>query len=77
MTHAPTLAVMSVKEQALHSIQQLPENVTWDEIEERVRMLAAIQRGEDAIAAGKIVPHEEVKKRLRQWIGQSTGQSPR
>lgn len=68
---------MSVKEQALRSIQELPENVTWDEIEERVRALAAIQRSEDAIAAGMIVPHEEVRKRLRQWIGQSTGHGPR
>ena len=50
------------------SIQELPENATWEEVEERIRFLAAIEKGRDDIKSGKVIPHEEVKKNLEKWL---------
>jgi predicted transcriptional regulator len=59
---------MSTKEIALASIKELPDTATWEEIEERVRFLAAIEKGRQDIRQGKIVPHQEVRRQLDQWL---------
>lgn len=59
---------MIVKELALESIRELPETVSWEEIEERIHFLAGIERGRKEILEGKIVPHQEVKESLKEWI---------
>lgn len=53
---------------AIKTIQELPDSATWEEIEERVRFLAAIDKGLEDIQAGKVVPHNEVKESLRKWV---------
>ena len=59
---------MSTKEIALASIKELPDSVTWDEIEDRIRFLAAIEKGRQDIRQGKVVPHEEVRVQLDRWL---------
>jgi predicted transcriptional regulator len=59
---------MSTKELAINTIRDLPESATWEDIEERIRFLAAIERGRKDIREGKVVPHEEVKKQLAEWL---------
>ena len=61
-------AGMTKKEIAIKTIQDLPDSATWEDIEERVRFLAAIDRGLADIKAGKIIPHEEVKESLKEWL---------
>jgi len=55
---------MSNKDLVIETIRKLPEDATLDEICEEIAILAAIRRGEEAADAGKVVPHEEVKKRF-------------
>lgn len=59
---------MSTKEIALASIQELPDSASWEDIEERVRFLAAIEKGRRDIREGKVVPHEEVRAQLDRWL---------
>lgn len=59
---------MSNKEAVLEAMRRMPEDVSLEEISEEIALLAAIQRGEEAAAAGRVVPHEEVKQRLASWI---------
>lgn len=59
---------MSTKEIALQTIQGLPDDTSWEEIEERIHFMAAIERGRRDIQDGKLIPHEEVKESLREWI---------
>ena len=59
---------MSTKEQAIKSIQELPDDADWVAIEERIRFLAALERGMDDIRQGKVVPHEAVKRDLEEWL---------
>lgn len=58
---------MSEKAFVLETVQKLSEDSTIDEIVEALSILAAIRRGEEAAEAGKLVSHEEVKRRFDSW----------
>ncbi|MBN2589947.1 MAG: hypothetical protein JXA96_08785 [Sedimentisphaerales bacterium] len=59
---------MTSKEIAIKTIQELPDSVTWTDIEERIRFLSAIDKGLDDIKSGKLIPHEDIKESLKQWL---------
>jgi hypothetical protein len=65
--NGPRCVAMSNKELVLETLRKLPEEVSLEEISEEIAILAAIRRGEQAADEGKVVPHEEVKKRLASW----------
>jgi predicted transcriptional regulator len=52
----------SAKQQARELLDQLPDNVTWDEIAYRVEVHASIERGLADSDAGRVTPQEEVEK---------------
>ena len=62
------ILLMTTKEKAIKTLQELPDTVSWADIEERIRFLAAIERGMDDIKAGRVVPHQEVKESLKQRL---------
>lgn len=61
---------MSTKELALDTIQGLPEDASWQDIEERIRFVAAIERARQEVREGKVVPQEEVRALLEEWISE-------
>lgn len=58
---------MSNKELVIEAVRELPEEASLDEIAERISILAAIRRGEDAADAGRVISHEEMKARAATW----------
>ena len=58
---------MSDKEAAIEAIRKLPDTATMEEISEDVAILASLRRAKQASEAGKLVTHEEVKRRLASW----------
>ena len=59
---------MSQKEIVLHAISELPDDVSLQEIADRIEFLAAIQKGMDQLDCGEGIPHEEVKRQLAAWL---------
>lgn len=59
---------MSTKELAMETIKGLPENTSWQEIEERIHFLAAIEKSREEVRRGEVVPHEEVRDLLDGWL---------
>ena len=59
---------MSTKELAIDSLKALPETATWEEIQERIRFMAAIEKGRQDMREGRLVAHESIQHELRQWI---------
>ena len=58
---------MSDKQMVMDVVRELPEESTLEEILEQVRILAALQRSAEDADAGRVIPHEEVKKRAASW----------
>jgi predicted transcriptional regulator len=54
----------SPKQLALHAVEQLPDDASLEDAMERLYVLASIEQGRADIAAGRTIPHEEVRRRL-------------
>lgn len=59
----------SEKQLAAQALDRMPESVSLEQICEELGILAAIRKGEQAAAEGRVVPHEEVKLRSAMWTG--------
>jgi predicted transcriptional regulator len=59
---------MSIKETLLSSFQNLPDNASWEEAEERFRFLAAIDEARAQLDRGEGIPHEEIKRQVLSWF---------
>lgn len=58
---------MSAKELALKVISDLPENASWQEVEERIRFVAAVKEGLDELDRGLGIPHKKIKDEFQTW----------
>ena len=58
---------MTDKQAVLDALQRLPESATLDEITEELRIMAAVRRGRDDIAAGRTKTHAEAEKLMESW----------
>ncbi len=53
-----------VKEEAKKIIEKLPEQATWDDIIYESYVKKKLEVALKAAEEGRVIPHEEVKKRL-------------
>lgn len=59
---------MTAKEQALEAIRQMPDSATIEDIMEVLYVRKKIAEGMADVEAGRIVSHEDAKKRFEQWL---------
>ncbi len=57
-------SMSSIKEEVHRLADQLPDGATWDEVMYEIYVRQKIAAGEAAIAGGRTVPHDEVRKRF-------------
>jgi len=63
MTITPTL-----KETAIHTIEELPENATWDDVQDRINFVVGVHKGLRELDDGKGIPHDHVRQEFAQWL---------
>jgi hypothetical protein len=49
---------MTTKEAAIHTIEDLPEDATWDDVRERINFVVGVRKGLRELDEGKGIPHE-------------------
>jgi hypothetical protein len=54
----------TVKQTARELIEHLPEQATWDDVMYSLYVRQKLERSLQAVREGKVVSHEEAKKRL-------------
>jgi len=59
---------MTPKEIALKTIEQLPPNASWEDIQERINFVVAVRKGLRELDEGKGSPHDKVKEEFAQWL---------
>lgn len=59
---------MKTKEIALKTIEQLPENASWEDIQERINFVVAVRKGLRELDEGKGIPHDRVKEEFAEWL---------
>jgi predicted transcriptional regulator len=58
------VAESSMKQRVIEAVQQLPADATVEDAMERLYFLAKIERGIADAEAGRVLPHDEVKRRF-------------
>ena len=58
---------MTPKQKALQTLATLPEDSTYEEVQQEVGILAALEEAERDLQAGRVISHDEVKRRLATW----------
>ncbi|MBM4327145.1 MAG: hypothetical protein FJ118_08270 [Deltaproteobacteria bacterium] len=53
---------MTIKEIVVTTIKQLPEDATWEDIQERINFVAGVRKGLRELDEGKGIPHGNVKE---------------
>ncbi len=59
---------MSDKEIVIDAIRKLPEDTKLDDIVANLELLGKIREGHADADAGRVIPHEQVKREFRSWI---------
>jgi hypothetical protein len=59
---------MTIKEIALKTIHQLPEDATWEDVQERINFAAGVRKGLRELNEGKGIIHEKVKEEFRKSL---------
>jgi len=59
---------MTTKEIAIRNIQELPEDATWEDIQERINFVAGVRKGLRELDEGKGIPHELVREEFKEWL---------
>ncbi len=57
-----------VKEQVIQMIQNLPEDVSVEDIMAELYFRLQVDAGLKELDEGKGIPHEEVEKRMSKWL---------
>jgi predicted transcriptional regulator len=59
---------MLTKTQIIDSLNNLPENVTIDQVIEHLVVVDKVQRGLNDSAEGKVYSKEEAREQLKKWL---------
>lgn len=61
--------VKTAKEAVRELLEQLPEDASLEDIQYHIYVWQKVQKGLEAVGGGKVIPQEEVEKRMARWIG--------
>lgn len=59
---------MTVKEQVIEAVQQLPANATIEDVMEKLYLLYKVEQGIKQADSGHKVYQEEAKERMKRWL---------
>ena len=57
----------NAKQEAKAIIDQLPDDVAFDELVYQLYFCHSVEEGLADIEAGRVVPHEEVVRKMQEW----------
>ncbi len=59
---------MTTKQIAIQTIQELPDDATWDDIQERVCFVAGVRKGLWELVEGRGIPHVRIREEFAEWL---------
>lgn len=59
--------MQTAKDQVRELLESLPEDASYEDIQYHIYVRQQVERGVADAEAGRVIPHEEVMKRLNKW----------
>ncbi len=63
-----SMSSVSVKQQVLHVVQRLPDDIGFQDVNEEIALLNAVAEAEEDIGKGLLIDNKEMKARLDEWL---------
>ena len=60
----------AVKEIVEEIVEKLPDDTTLDEVQYRLLVRQKIEQGLADVEAGRVISHDEAKRRMQKWLSQ-------
>lgn len=67
------MAAMTAKQKVQQLLDRLPDDVSLEQIRYHVYVLHKIEQGQRDLEEGRVMSHEEVERRMRQWLDKQAG----
>lgn len=61
------MTAQTLKQEALESLQRLPEDADVDEMMYRLYVIDKLRKSRDAIQQGQLISHDDLKREIEQW----------
>ena len=58
----------NTKTLVINMIEQLPEDASWEDIQERINFMAGVRKGLSELDEGKGISHAQVKEEFAKWL---------
>ena len=58
----------TAKQEVLKVLDTLPEDASLEDIQYHLYVLQHIERGRQDIEAGRVIPQDEVERRMARWL---------
>lgn len=62
------MATMTAKETVRQILDELPDDASLEDIQYRMYVHQKVKQGLKDLEEGRVVSHEEVKRRMRKWL---------
>jgi predicted transcriptional regulator len=59
---------MSTKEKVIEWIRALPDDCTLEDVQYHLHVREKVEQGMEALNQGQVVSHEDVKRRMTEWL---------
>lgn len=59
---------VTAKQEVQKVLDKLPDDASLEQIQYHLYVLQRIEEGRRAIDEGRVIPHEEVEKRMAKWL---------
>ncbi len=63
------MTTTTVKQKIMKALEEMPQDVTFSEVMERLYFLYKVEQGLKQVADGDIMSHTEAKARIKKWQG--------
>lgn len=52
----------------MKTIEELPEDASWEDIQERINFIVAVRKGLRELDEGKGISHNAIKEEFSEWL---------
>jgi predicted transcriptional regulator len=59
---------MTTKEKLIKAVEELPDDVSIEDVMERLLFLAKVEKGIEQADKGQTVSHDDVKEKMSKWL---------
>lgn len=62
--------MLTAKEEVRRILENLPDDASFEDIQYHIFVVQNVERGLKDLEEGRVVSHEEVKRRMAKWLAE-------